>query len=307
MARIFRSVVELIGNTPLVQINAPQAQVLAKLEWFNPGGSVKDRIGYAMIEAAEQAGLISPGKTVIVEPTSGNTGIGLAMVAAARGYKIILTMPESMSMERRKLLKGFGAQLVLTPASEGMRGAISRAEALAAETPNAWIPQQFNNVANPEIHRRTTALEILNDTDNAIDIFVAGVGTGGTVTGVGEVIRQLKPSVKIVAVEPEASPVLSGGQPGPHKIQGIGAGFVPQVLNTSIYDEVIRVSNDDAMATARHLAQTEGLMVGISSGAAAYAALQLARRPENAGKTIVFISASNGERYLSTALFPDEA
>ncbi len=307
MARIFRSVVELIGNTPLVQINAPQAQVLAKLEWFNPGGSVKDRIGYAMIEAAEQAGLISPGKTVIVEPTSGNTGIGLAMVAAARGYKIILTMPESMSMERRKLLKGFGAQLVLTPASEGMRGAISRAEALAAETPNAWIPQQFNNVANPEIHRRTTALEILNDTDNAIDIFVAGVGTGGTVTGVGEVIRQLKPSVKIVAVEPEASPVLSGGQPGPHKIQGIGAGFVPQVLNTSIYDEVIRVSNDDAVATARHLAQTEGLMVGISSGAAAYAALQLARRPENAGKTIVFISASNGERYLSTALFPDEA
>jgi len=307
MARIFRSVVELIGNTPLVQINAPQAQVLAKLEWFNPGGSVKDRIGYAMIAAAEQAGLISPGKTVIVEPTSGNTGIGLAMVAAARGYKIILTMPESMSMERRKLLKGFGAQLVLTPASEGMRGAISRAEALAAETPNAWIPQQFNNVANPEIHRRTTALEILNDTDNAIDIFVAGVGTGGTVTGVGEVIRQLKPSVQIVAVEPEASPVLSGGQPGPHKIQGIGAGFVPQVLNTAVYDEVIRVSNDDAMATARHLAQTEGLMVGISSGAAAYAALQLARRPENAGKTIVFISASNGERYLSTALFPDEA
>jgi len=229
------------------------------------------------------------------------------MVAAARGYKIILTMPESMSMERRKLLKGFGAQLVLTPASEGMRGAISRAEALAAETPNAWIPQQFNNVANPEIHRRTTALEILNDTDNAIDIFVAGVGTGGTVTGVGEVIRQLKPSVQIVAVEPEASPVLSGGQPGPHKIQGIGAGFVPQVLNTAVYDEVIRVSNDDAMATARHLAQTEGLMVGISSGAAAYAALQLARRPENAGKTIVFISASNGERYLSTALFPDEA
>jgi cysteine synthase A len=307
MARIFRSVIELIGNTPLVQINAPHAQVLAKLEWFNPGGSVKDRIGYAMIETAEQAGLISPGKTVIIEPTSGNTGIGLAMVAAARGYKIILTMPESMSMERRKLLKGFGAQLVLTPASEGMRGAISRAEALAAETPNAWIPQQFNNVANPEIHRRTTALEILNDTDNAIDIFVAGVGTGGTVTGVGEVIRQLKPSVQIVAVEPEASPVLSGGQPGPHKIQGIGAGFVPQVLNTGIYDEVIRVSNDDAMATARHLAQTEGLMVGISSGAAAYAALQLARRPENAGKTIVFISASNGERYLSTALFPDEA
>ena len=307
MARIHRSIVDLIGNTPLVQIQAPNAQVLAKLEWFNPGGSVKDRIGLAMIQAAEDAGAITPGKTVIIEPTSGNTGIGLAMVAAARGYKIILTMPESMSMERRKLLKGFGAQLVLTPASEGMRGAIARAEALAAETPNSWIPQQFNNGANPDVHRRTTALEILNDTDHAIDIFVAGVGTGGTVTGVGEVIRQYKPSVQIVAVEPEASPVLSGGQPGPHKIQGIGAGFVPQVLNTGIYDEVIRVSNDDAMATARQLAQQEGLMVGISSGAAAFAALQLARRPENAGKTIVFISASNGERYLSTALFPDEA
>lgn len=307
MARIFRSVIELIGNTPLVQIKSEGARVLAKLEWFNPGGSVKDRIGFAMIDAAEQAGTITPGKTVIIEPTSGNTGIGLAMVAAARGYKIILTMPESMSIERRKLLKGFGAQLVLTPASEGMRGAIARAEALAAETPNSWIPQQFNNASNPEVHRRTTALEILNDTDTQIDIFVAGVGTGGTVTGVGEVIRQHKPGVKIVAVEPEASPVLSGGQPGPHKIQGIGAGFVPQVLNTGIYDEVIRVSNDDALATARRLAQTEGLMVGISSGAAAYAALQLAKRPENAGKTIVFISASNGERYLSTALFPDEA
>lgn len=307
MARIYANVVELIGNTPLVQIKSTGARVLAKLEWFNPGGSVKDRIGWAMIEAAEQAGIITPGKTVIIEPTSGNTGIGLAMVAAARGYKIILTMPESMSIERRKLLKGFGAQLVLTPASEGMRGAIARAEALAAETPNAWIPQQFNNLANPEVHRRTTALEIINDTDNAIDIFVAGVGTGGTVTGVGEVIRQHKPNLQIVAVEPEASPVLSGGQPGPHKIQGIGAGFVPQVLNTAIYNEVIRVSNDDAMATARRLAQTEGLMVGISSGAAAYAALELAKRPENAGKTIVFISASNGERYLSTALFPDEA
>lgn len=306
MARIFGNVVELIGNTPLVEIKAQGARVLAKLEWFNPGGSVKDRIGWAMIEAAELAGQITPGKTVIIEPTSGNTGIGLAMVAAARGYKIMLTMPESMSIERRKLLKGFGAQLVLTPASEGMRGAIARAEALAAETPNAWIPQQFNNLANPEVHRRTTAQEILNDTDHAIDIFVAGVGTGGTVTGVGEVIREHKPSVQIVAVEPEASPVLSGGQPGPHKIQGIGAGFVPQVLNTTIYDEVIRVSNDDALATARRLAQSEGLMVGISSGAAAYASLELAKRPENAGKTIVFISASNGERYLSTALFPDE-
>jgi cysteine synthase A len=229
------------------------------------------------------------------------------MVAAARGYRMILTMPDSMSIERRKLLKGFGAQVVLTPAAEGMRGAIARAEALAAETPNAWIPQQFNNLANPDVHRRTTALEILNDTDHNIDIFVSGVGTGGTVTGVGEVLRQHKPDIKIVAIEPEASPVLSGGQPGPHKIQGIGAGFVPQVLNTAVYDEVIKVSNDDAFATARRLAQQEGLMVGISSGAAAYASIQLAARPENAGKTIVFISASNGERYLSTALFPDEA
>ena len=229
------------------------------------------------------------------------------MVAAARGYRMILTMPESMSIERRKLLKGFGAQVVLTPAGEGMRGAIARAEALAAETPNAWIPQQFNNLANPDVHRRTTALEILNDTDHNIDIFVAGVGTGGTVTGVGEVLRQHKPGIKIVAIEPEASPVLSGGQPGPHKIQGIGAGFVPQVLNTAVYDEVIKVSNDDSFATARRLAQQEGLMVGISSGAAAFASIQLAARPENAGKTIVFISASNGERYLSTALFPDEA
>jgi len=307
MARIFHSVVDLIGNTPLVQIKAQGATVLAKLEWFNPGGSVKDRIGFAMIDTAEKAGLIAPGKTVIIEPTSGNTGIGLAMIAAARGYRMILTMPESMSIERRKLLKGFGAQVVLTPASEGMRGAIARAESLAADTPNAWIPQQFNNLANPDIHRRTTALEILHDTDNEIDIFVAGVGTGGTVTGVGEVLRQHKPAIKVVAIEPEASPVLSGGQPGPHKIQGIGAGFVPQVLNTAVYDEVIKVSNDDAFATARRLAQQEGLMVGISSGAAAFAAIQLAARPENAGKTIVFISASNGERYLSTALFPDEA
>ncbi|MFN7473110.1 MAG: cysteine synthase A [Roseiflexaceae bacterium] len=307
MARIFANVTALIGNTPLVNIRSQGATVLAKLEWFNPGGSVKDRIGFAMIDTAEQAGLISPERTVIIEPTSGNTGIGLAMVAAARGYKMILTMPESMSIERRKLLKGFGAQVVLTPASEGMRGAIARAEAIAAETPGGWIPQQFTNVANPAVHRRTTAQEIWNDTDGNIDIFVAGVGTGGTVTGVGEVLREFNPNIKIVAIEPEASPVLSGGQPGPHKIQGIGAGFVPAVLNTDVYSEVIKVSNDDAFASARRLAKEEGLMVGISSGAAAYAAAVLAARPENAGKTIVFISASNGERYLSTALFPDEA
>lgn len=304
--KIYNSIVDLIGNTPLVRIRANGATVVAKLEWFNPGGSVKDRIGFAMIDAAEKAGIIEPGKTVIIEPTSGNTGIGLAMVAAARGYRMILTMPESMSIERRKLLKGYGAELVLTPASEGMRGAIARAVAIAAETPGGWIPQQFQNLANPEVHRRTTAEEIWRDTGGKIDIFVAGVGTGGTVTGVGEVLRGFNPQLKVVAVEPEASPVLSGGQPGPHKIQGIGAGFVPEVLNTAIYDEVVKVSNDDAFATARRLAKEEGLMVGISSGAAAYAALQLASRPENSGKTIVFISASNGERYLSTALFPEE-
>jgi cysteine synthase A len=304
--KIYDSIIDLIGNTPLVRIRSNGASVIAKLEWFNPGGSVKDRIGFAMIDAAEQAQLISPDKTVIIEPTSGNTGIGLAMVAAARGYRMILTMPESMSIERRKLLKGYGAELVLTPASEGMRGAIARAIAIAAETPGGWIPQQFQNLSNPEVHRRTTAEEIWRDTGGNIDIFVAGVGTGGTVTGVGEVLRGFNPNIQVVAVEPEASPVLSGGQPGPHKIQGIGAGFVPDVLNTGIYSEVIKVANDDAFATARRLAKEEGLMVGISSGAAAFAALQLADRPENAGKTIVFISASNGERYLSTALFPEE-
>lgn len=310
MSRIYGSITELVGNTPLVRLNKlndTHATVAAKLEWFNPAGSVKDRIGLAMIDAAERDGTIRPGETVIVEPTSGNTGIGLAFVAAARGYKIILTMPETMSVERRKLLRGFGAELVLTPGTEGMRGAIAQAEAIAAELPNAWVPQQFKNPANPEIHRRTTAEELWRDTDGAIDMLIAGVGTGGTLTGVSEVIKPRKPSFKVVAVEPEASPVLSGGKPGPHKIQGIGAGFVPDVLNTEAYDEVIRVSNDHAFETARRLAKEEGLMVGISSGAAAYAALEIARRPENAGKLIVFISASNGERYLSTPLYSDEA
>ena len=307
--RIYGSITELVGNTPLVRLNRvndTHATVVAKLEWFNPAGSVKDRIGLAMIEAAERDGIIRPGETVIVEPTSGNTGIGLAFVAAAKGYKVILTMPESLSIERRKLLRGFGAELVLTPGAEGMRGAIAQAEAIAAELPNAWIPQQFKNPANPEIHRRTTAEELWRDTDGQIDILVSGVGTGGTLTGVSEVIKPRKPSFYVVAVEPEASPVLSGGKPGPHKIQGIGAGFIPDVLNTQAYDEVFRVANEHAFEIARRLAREEGLMVGISSGAAAYAALEIARRPENAGKLIVFISASNGERYLSTPLYGDD-
>jgi cysteine synthase A len=309
MGRIYESITDLIGNTPLVrlnEVNTTEATVLAKLEFFNPASSVKDRIGLSMIEAAEREGKITPGETVIVEPTSGNTGIGLAFVAAAKGYRLILTMPETMSVERRKLLRGYGAELVLTPGAEGMRGAIARAEAIVADLPNGFIPQQFKNPANPEVHRKTTAEELWRDTDGKIDILVGGVGTGGTITGVGEVIKSRKPEFRIVAVEPEASPVLSGGKPGPHKIQGIGAGFVPDVLNTGIIDEIQQVSNDDAFAMARRLAMVVVIVVGISSGAAAAAALRVAARPENAGKLIVFVVPSNGERYLSTPLFSEE-
>ena len=309
--KIASNVTELIGNTPLVRLNRVteglKAEVVAKLEFFNPAHSVKDRIGVAMVDAAERAGLIHQ-DTILVEPTSGNTGIALAMVAAARGYRLILTMPETMSKERRMLLRAYGAELVLTPGPEGMGGAIRKAEEIAASDPEKhFIPQQFQNPANPEIHRKTTAEEIWRDTDGKVDFLVAGVGTGGTITGVGEIIKSRKPSFKAIAVEPDASPVLSGGVKGPHPIQGIGAGFVPEVLNTRIYDEIIRVKNEAAFATARRLAREEGLLVGISSGAATWAALQVAARPENAGKLIVVIIPSFGERYLSTPLFADLA
>ena len=307
--RIANDVTELIGNTPLVRIRKLSpggAEILAKLEFYNPAHSVKDRIGLAMIEAAEKAGKIGP-DTIVVEPTSGNTGIALAMVCAARGYRCKLVMPETMSNERRMLLRAYGAELVLTPGSEGMLGAIRRAEEIVAGDPRAFMPQQFNNPANPEVHRRTTAEEIWRDTDGKVDILVAGIGTGGTITGVGEVIKERKPGFQVVAVEPEASPILSKGTKGPHPLQGIGAGFVPEVLNTGIYDEVIAVSNENAFETARAAAREEGLLVGISSGAALWAAMQVAQRPENAGKVIVTIIPSFGERYLSTALFANLA
>ncbi len=304
--KIAKDVTELVGNTPLVRLRrvtqGAAAEVVAKLEFFNPAHSVKDRIGAAMIEAAERAGLIQQ-DTIIVEPTSGNTGIALAFVCAARGYKLALTMPETMSKERRMLLRAYGAELILTPGSEGMAGAIRKAEELVASDPRYFMPQQFTNPANPDIHRRTTAEEIWRDTDGKVDYLVAGVGTGGTITGVGEVLKARKPSFRCVAVEPDASPVLSGGAKGPHPIQGIGAGFVPDVLNTQIYDEVIRVKGDDAFDMARRLAREEGLLVGISSGAATWAAAQVALRPENAGKLIVVIIPSFGERYLSTPLY----
>ncbi|MBP3040686.1 cysteine synthase A [Bacillaceae bacterium Marseille-Q3522] len=311
MAKIATNLTQLIGNTPLLELvnfnkaNEAGAKIIAKLEYFNPAGSVKDRIGYAMIKDAEEKGLINK-DSVIIEPTSGNTGVGLAFAAAALGYKLIITLPESFSIERRKLMLALGAELVLTPAADGMPGAIKKAEELAAETPHSFIPQQFKNPANPEIHRKTTAEEIWKDTDGAVDIFVGGVGTGGTISGVGEVLKAKKSSAQIIAVEPASSPVLSGGTKAPHKIQGIGPGFVPDNFNREVVDEILTVSNEDAFATARLLARKEGLVVGISSGAAAYAAVQIAKRSENAGKTIVVLLPDTGERYLSTELFPAE-
>lgn len=310
MAKIYTSADQLIGKTPLLELTHIEkeydlkAKILAKLEYFNPAGSVKDRVAKAMIDDAEQSGALKP-DSVIIEPTSGNTGIGLAAVAAAKGYRIIIVMPETMSVERRQLVKAYGAELVLTDGTKGMKGAIAKAEELANEIPNSFIAGQFVNPANPTAHRTTTGPEIFEDTDGEVDIFVAGVGTGGTVTGVGEYLKSQKSDVKVVAVEPEASPVLSKGTAGPHKIQGIGAGFVPDVLNTEIYDEIIPVSNEDAFATGKLIGKSEGVLVGISSGAAAYAAIELARRPENAGKTIVVLLPDTGDRYLSTPLFAD--
>lgn len=308
--RVADSITDLVGRTPLVRLThlgaGLEASVIVKLESFNPAGSVKDRIGLAMLDAAERDGLISPGSSVVVEPTSGNTGIALAFACAAKGYRCILTMPETMTAERRTLLAAYGAELVLTPGPEGMSGAIARAESIAAETEGGFMPQQFQNPANAQVHRDTTAEEVWDDTDGAVDIFVAGVGTGGTVTGVGEVLKERKPDVRVVAVEPTDSPVLSGGAPGMHTIQGIGAGFVPGVLNTDVYDEVIAVRGDDAFATSRRLAREEGILAGISSGANVWAALQLAARPENAGATIVTVVCDTGERYLTTALFTDQ-
>lgn len=308
MSRIFNDITKTIGNTPLVRINkfdeAVKATVLAKLEFFNPMSSIKDRIGVNMIESAEECGILKKG-AVIIEPTSGNTGIALAFVAAAKGYKLILTMPDTMSLERRQLLKILGADIILTEGAKGMKGAVDKAEELAKNTPNSFLPQQFNNPSNPDIHRRTTAEEIWNDTDGKVDVFIAGVGTGGTITGVGEVLKKRNPAVKIIAVEPADSPVLSGGKPGSHKIQGIGAGFVPKVLNMGIIDEIIKVTNDDAGIVARKLARQEGILAGISSGAALWAALEVAKRKDSEGKTIVVVLPDSGERYLSTWLFQE--